>query len=254
MFTAAASRCADHRRRRVVHPDGRRRRLAHLQPHRERRAVPPGRSAATACSASSRACACGSCRAPRSSASSQIIDTDELMPAFEQRIADGFLYGDCQFSTDTSSDAYPAQGRVLVLPPGAADAPIPAEQKELSEARLARALSSVARRHGRGLRRLHVLLPLDVGAALLVRHAPAQRLHRRLPRRARPPARQRRTRHGDDHRDLRAASRAAANSSPPCARTSAGTASSSSTARSASSSATTRASSPGRASRGPASS
>ena len=34
----------------------------------------------------------------------QIIDTDELMPAFAQRIADGFLYGDCQFSTDMSSD------------------------------------------------------------------------------------------------------------------------------------------------------
>ena len=30
----------------------------------------------------------------------RIIDTDDLMPAFAERIADGYLYGDCQFSTE----------------------------------------------------------------------------------------------------------------------------------------------------------
>ena len=30
----------------------------------------------------------------------EIIDIDKLIPAFEQRIADGYLYGDCQFSID----------------------------------------------------------------------------------------------------------------------------------------------------------
>ncbi len=65
----------------------------------------------------------------------QIIDTDELMPAFAQRIADGFLYGDCQFSTDTSSDTYLRKGMFACYRPLPPDAPIPAEQKELSEAR-----------------------------------------------------------------------------------------------------------------------
>ena len=60
----------------------------------------------------------------------QIIDTDELMPAFAQRIADGFLYGDCQFSTDMSSDTYLRKGVFASYRPLPPDAPIPAEQKD----------------------------------------------------------------------------------------------------------------------------
>src|SRR5262249_20387345 len=36
----------------------------------------------------------------------RIIDVDDLMPAFAERIGEGYLYGDCQFSTDASSDTY----------------------------------------------------------------------------------------------------------------------------------------------------
>jgi FAD/FMN-containing dehydrogenase len=40
----------------------------------------------------------------------QVIDTNDLMKAFDQRIADGYLYGDCQFSTDASSDGFLKKG------------------------------------------------------------------------------------------------------------------------------------------------
>jgi FAD/FMN-containing dehydrogenase len=64
----------------------------------------------------------------------RLIDIDELMPAFAQRIAEGYLYGDCQFSTDTSSDTYLRKGVFSCYLPLRADAPMPAEQKELGEA------------------------------------------------------------------------------------------------------------------------
>lgn len=64
----------------------------------------------------------------------QVIDTDELMPAFERRMAEGFLYGDCQFSTDVASDGFLKKGVFSCyrsLPP---DAAMPAEAKELDAA------------------------------------------------------------------------------------------------------------------------
>jgi FAD/FMN-containing dehydrogenase len=64
----------------------------------------------------------------------RLIDVDELVPAFAQRIADGFLYGDCQFSTDASSDTYLRKGVFSCYRPLPPDAPLPAEQKELGEA------------------------------------------------------------------------------------------------------------------------
>ena len=50
----------------------------------------------------------------------ELIDVDELMRAFAQRIADGYLYGDCQFSTDTSSDTYLRETGGFSRPTGAA--------------------------------------------------------------------------------------------------------------------------------------
>jgi FAD/FMN-containing dehydrogenase len=64
----------------------------------------------------------------------RIIDIDDLMPAFAQRIGEGYLYGDCQFSTDVSSDTYLRKGVFACYRPLAADAPMPAQQKELGEA------------------------------------------------------------------------------------------------------------------------
>ena len=64
----------------------------------------------------------------------RIIDIDELMPAFAQRIGEGYLYGDCQFSTDASSDTYLRKGVFACYRALPADAPMPAQQKELGEA------------------------------------------------------------------------------------------------------------------------
>ena len=64
----------------------------------------------------------------------QIIDTDDLMPAFAERIAQGFLYGDCQFSTDATSDTYLKKGVFSCYRPLPPDTPMPAGKKELGEA------------------------------------------------------------------------------------------------------------------------
>jgi FAD/FMN-containing dehydrogenase len=64
----------------------------------------------------------------------KLMDVDELMPAFAARIADGFLYGDCQFSTDPSSDTYLRRGVFSCYRPLPADAIIPSGQRELGEA------------------------------------------------------------------------------------------------------------------------
>jgi FAD/FMN-containing dehydrogenase len=63
----------------------------------------------------------------------RIIDVDELMPAFDQRIADGFLYGDCQFSTDMPSDGFLKTGVFSCYRPLPIDAQMPAHAKELSD-------------------------------------------------------------------------------------------------------------------------
>jgi FAD/FMN-containing dehydrogenase len=62
-----------------------------------------------------------------------MMDVEELMPAFDESISEGFLYGDCQFSTDQSSDTYLKRGVFSCYQPLAADAEMPKEEKELSE-------------------------------------------------------------------------------------------------------------------------
>jgi FAD/FMN-containing dehydrogenase len=64
----------------------------------------------------------------------EIVDVDDLMPAFERRIAEGFLYGDCQFSTDMPSEGYLRRGVFSCYRPLPGDALMPAVQKELGEA------------------------------------------------------------------------------------------------------------------------
>jgi hypothetical protein len=56
------------------------------------------------------------------------------MPAFAERIADGFLYGDCQFSTDANSETYLRNGVLSCYRPLPPDALMPAAGKELNEA------------------------------------------------------------------------------------------------------------------------
>jgi FAD/FMN-containing dehydrogenase len=64
----------------------------------------------------------------------RLIEIGDLMPAFAERISAGFLYGDCQFSTDVTSDTYLNKGVFSCYRPLPPDTPMPPEQKELSEA------------------------------------------------------------------------------------------------------------------------
>ena len=61
-----------------------------------------------------------------------VIDITELMPAFAQRVEDGFLYGDFQYSIDDTSANFLTRGVFSCYGPVAADTPIPAGQRELT--------------------------------------------------------------------------------------------------------------------------
>lgn len=65
----------------------------------------------------------------------ELIDVDDLMPAFEQRIQDGYLYGDCQYMTDETSDGYLRRGVFSCYRPIALDTPVPSGQKRLTDAK-----------------------------------------------------------------------------------------------------------------------
>ncbi|MGH7547049.1 MAG: FAD-binding oxidoreductase [Gemmatimonadales bacterium] len=63
----------------------------------------------------------------------QILEIEDLMPAFERRIAAGFTYGDFQYHTDPDSPDFLRKGVFSCYRPVAASTPIQEEQKELSE-------------------------------------------------------------------------------------------------------------------------
>jgi FAD/FMN-containing dehydrogenase len=56
---------------------------------------------------------------------------DDLPKAFEQRIADGYLFGDFQFSVDERSDDFLRRGVFSCYKPVDAGTPVPAAQREL---------------------------------------------------------------------------------------------------------------------------
>ena len=62
----------------------------------------------------------------------RIIDLYDLMPSFEKRIADGFLYGDFQFMTDSCSDGFLRQGVFSCYRPVADDTPMRSPDRELA--------------------------------------------------------------------------------------------------------------------------
>jgi FAD/FMN-containing dehydrogenase len=64
----------------------------------------------------------------------EIIDMDGLSDAFERRIRQGFLFGDCQYATDTSSADFLRRGVFSCYRPVDDARAMPAEQKELSAA------------------------------------------------------------------------------------------------------------------------
>jgi FAD/FMN-containing dehydrogenase len=63
----------------------------------------------------------------------EVIQVEDLMPAVEKRIADGFVYGDFQYSTDAASDDFLKNGVFSCYRPVDENTPVPSGQKELSE-------------------------------------------------------------------------------------------------------------------------
>ena len=64
----------------------------------------------------------------------ELADIDDLMPLFEERIAQGHPYGDFQFSTDPQSSGFLRRGVLSTYRPVDPATPIPDRQKALSEA------------------------------------------------------------------------------------------------------------------------
>lgn len=62
----------------------------------------------------------------------EVIDIADLMPALEQRIADGFLFGDCQFSIDAPSDTFLKTGVFSCYRPLPDNVAMPDVEKELA--------------------------------------------------------------------------------------------------------------------------
>jgi FAD/FMN-containing dehydrogenase len=63
----------------------------------------------------------------------KVISIEGLMSAFEGRIAEGYLYGDCQFSTDMASDNFLHTGVFSCYRPLPDDAEMPEGHRELSD-------------------------------------------------------------------------------------------------------------------------
>jgi FAD/FMN-containing dehydrogenase len=64
----------------------------------------------------------------------EVRDIEGLPRAFSERIRDGFMYGDFQYSIDDRTDAYLRRGVFSCYKPVADATPIPANQKELANA------------------------------------------------------------------------------------------------------------------------
>jgi FAD/FMN-containing dehydrogenase len=63
----------------------------------------------------------------------EIGTVDELIPAFEQRITEGFAYGDFQFSIERGSEDFLHKGVFSCYRPVQNDRPIPKDEKQLSD-------------------------------------------------------------------------------------------------------------------------
>ena len=133
------------------------------------------------------------------------LEIEELIDAFDERIAAGHLYGDFQFATSPHSADFLRTGVLSSYRPVEIRAPHSRRPAPPVAKRLERAAAAGAHRQARGLPEIHRVLSGDARPALLERHAPAESLPRGISRRARSPARRGGARQRDDHRALRAA-------------------------------------------------
>src|SRR5712692_9883327 len=63
----------------------------------------------------------------------EIRTVDDLIPAFEKRIADGFQYGDFQFSIERGSEDFLHKGVFSCYRPVSMDTPMPISEKQLTD-------------------------------------------------------------------------------------------------------------------------
>jgi FAD/FMN-containing dehydrogenase len=63
----------------------------------------------------------------------ELVRIDDVMARFEQRIQQGFLYGDCQFAVDPASEDFLSRGIFSCYQPVDPATPIPAQQREIAE-------------------------------------------------------------------------------------------------------------------------
>ena len=179
--------------------------LAHGAPG----AVPAGDRRVRACSASSRAWSCGCGRASKSAASWRSAKTTDIIERFEERIRDGYLYGDYQFATDAHRDSFLRRGVFSCYQP----VPDRHAAHRASDALQPRGLGAadvlLAHAEAARVRGLFHALPGDLRTDLLGGLAAVGGLRGQLSRRSRSRARRPGAGHRDDHRNLRAAVRAA---------------------------------------------
>ena len=62
----------------------------------------------------------------------EVIAVKDLLPRLEERLEQGFVYGDCPFSTDLETDAESHAGVFSCYRPVDPDTPVPKDQKQLS--------------------------------------------------------------------------------------------------------------------------
>lgn len=63
----------------------------------------------------------------------ELVRIDDVMERFEQRIRDGFLFGDCQFAIDPASEDFLSRGIFSCYRPVDPATPIPVGQREIAE-------------------------------------------------------------------------------------------------------------------------
>ena len=117
----------------------------------------------------------------------KILRLDELVPAIEGRIADGFLYGDFQFDIDPASADFLTRGVFSCYRPVEANTAPPAAERTLD---LDDWLDLFYLAHAEKTKAFEAYSKyylIHRRASLLVRHPPARGVSRRLPREAGPP-------------------------------------------------------------------
>ena len=176
---------ADRRRRRGVHACRRPRRRARGRSGDQTGPVPARHRRLRAVRRRDVGSASPVAPARSSAATSSLIRADELIDAFDERIADGYTFGDCQFSIDEQSDDF--------LNLGIFSCYRPVDEADIDSGRPAGAVDAGV---GQAAYLTHVdragaatayidALPRHVRPALLVRSPPAERVHRQLPPAAR---------------------------------------------------------------------